>query len=180
MIIVISGKQYCGKDTVAKILLEKLAPPAGAIGTTRPNFTRVGIGDAIKLEYGVRTGLSFEQIEAQKHLYRDDLIKLGNEGRAKDPDFWLKKLLEMDNIIVPDIRVEHEAEMFRAQGAFLLRVEATREARESRGVITNENDNTETALDNYGHWNYVLDNSGDYETLKKACEPLVSLVSSLL
>ena len=38
-IIVISGKQYSGKDTFAKILLQKL-----------DGFKRVGIGDAIKLK----------------------------------------------------------------------------------------------------------------------------------
>ena len=39
-IIVISGKQYSGKDTAAKILLENLT-----------NFKRIGLGDAIKIEY---------------------------------------------------------------------------------------------------------------------------------
>ena len=80
-IIVISGKQYSGKDTLAKILLEKL-----------DGFKRIGIGDAIKIEYGKRHNLTFEEIEENKHLYRNDLINLGNEGRAIDPNFWLYKL----------------------------------------------------------------------------------------
>ena len=78
-IIVISGKQYSGKDTLAKILLEKL-----------DGFRRIGIGDAIKIEYGKRNDLSFEQIEKDKYLYRKDLIELGNWGRAQDSDFGLK------------------------------------------------------------------------------------------
>ena len=40
-IIIFSGKQYSGKDTLAKIMLEKM-----------PNFRRCAMGDIIKLEYG--------------------------------------------------------------------------------------------------------------------------------
>lgn len=162
-IIIISGKQYSGKDTVAKVLLEHFK-----------DFKRIGIGDAIKIEYGRQKGLSFEQIEARKHLYREDLIALGNWGRAQHPDYWLKKILELDyNIIVPDIRVAHEVDMFKERGAFALRVEASKAARELRGKITNENDSTETELDNYSGWDYILDNSGDYEALLEAAKPLI-------
>lgn len=167
-IIVISGKQYSGKDTVAKIILENFK-----------DFTRIGIGDAIKIEYGKKNDLTFEQIENEKHLYREDLIKLGNWGRGIHPDFWLKKIFELDyNIIVPDIRVTHEVEMFRDKGAYLIRVEASKEAREQRGKITNESDSTETDLDNYTKWNYIIDNSGDYETLQEATKPLILQLSS--
>ena len=162
-IIVISGKQYSGKDTVAKILLKELK-----------TFTRIGIGDAIKLEYGKRKNLTFEQIESQKHLYRSDLIELGNWGRSQDEDFWLKKIIDFEgDVIVPDIRVEHEVELFKSHGAYLLRVEATHEARLSRGTITNENDNTEIALDNYKNWNYIIDNSQTEQDLRENTKPLI-------
>ena len=101
-IIVISGKQYSGKDTLAKILLEKM-----------PDFKRIGIGDSIKIEYGKRKNLTFEQIESQKHLYRADLIELGNWGRNQDKDYWLKNLANMDKIIVPDVRVTPEVNFFK-------------------------------------------------------------------
>ena len=153
-IIVISGKQYSGKDTLAKILLEKM-----------PNFKRIGIGDAIKIEYGKRNNLTFEEIESEKHLYRSDLIDLGNWGRAQDPDFWLKNLAGMDKIIVPDVRVEHELDFFKKMGAFLVRVESSIENRAKRGILTNANDSTETALDNYINWNMVIENNSDYQTL---------------
>lgn len=155
-IIVISGKQYSGKDTLAKILLEKMS-----------NFKRIGIGDAIKIEYGKQKGLTFEQIETQKHLYRADLINLGNWGRAIDPDYWLRCISNMDKVIIPDVRVEHEVEFFKSQGAFLIRVESSYENRSKRGVITNDDDLTETALDDYKDWNMVIDNNFDYENLEQ-------------
>jgi len=153
-IIVISGKQYSGKDTLAKILLEKLI-----------DFKRIGIGDAIKIKYGQDKGLSFEEIETNKHLYRADLIELGNFGRSIDCDYWLKNLADMDKIIVPDVRVEHELNFFKSRGAFLVRVESSEANRANRGILTNANDATETALDNYECWNFVVNNNADYDSL---------------
>lgn len=160
-IIVISGKQYSGKDTLAKILLQIM-----------PNFKRIGIGDAIKIEYGKKNNLTFEEIEKNKHLYRDDLIKLGNWGRAQDDDFWLKNISNMNEIIVPDVRVIHEVDFFRLEGAYLIRVESNLENRKKRGIITNENDLTETALDNYKNWNIVVENNSTYEDLVKKAEEI--------
>lgn len=153
-IIVISGKQYSGKDTLAKILLGKL-----------PNFKRIGIGDAIKLEFGRRNNLTFDEIESEKHLYRTGLIELGNWGRAQDDDYWLKNLANMDCIIVPDVRVEHELDFFKSRGAFLVRVESSVENRAKRGVLINADDDTETALDSYSDWNIVVENNSDYTAL---------------
>lgn len=163
-IIVISGKQYSGKDTLAKILLDLM-----------PNFKRVGIGDAIKIEYGKRKNLTFDEIEAQKHLYRADLIELGNWGRAQDDDYWLKNIANMDNIIVPDVRVCHEIEFFKQKGAYLIRVESSEENRSKRGVLVGVNDITETALDNYQDWNLVIENNSTYEDLMKKAEQIVQL-----
>ena len=164
--IIISGKQYCGKDTLAKILLDELK-----------DFKRVGIGDAIKICYAKEHNLTFDEIEKNKHLYRADLIKLGNWGRSQDPDYWLNSIIEMEgNVIVPDVRVEHELELFKAHGAFTIRVEASFENRSKRATITNADDETETALDNYNAWDAIIDNNSDYENLKKQAQELVVIL----
>lgn len=163
-IIVISGKQYSGKDTFAKILLEKL-----------DGFKRVGIGDAIKIQYGRDNGLSFDEIELNKHLYRADLIELGNYGRSIDGDYWLKNLADMDKIIVPDVRVEHELNFFKSRGAFLLRVESNLQNRSKRGILINADDDTETALDNYNDWNYVIENNSDLNSLIEKADTVIKL-----
>ena len=51
-IIIFSGKQYSGKDTIAKLFLAKL-----------PDFRRCAMGDIIKLTYGKEKGLTYEEIE---------------------------------------------------------------------------------------------------------------------
>lgn len=163
-IIVISGKQYSGKDTLAKILLKKLK-----------DFKRIGIGDAIKLEYAKKNNLTFEEIEKNKHLYRNDLINLGNWGRNKDKNYWLKNLASMDKIIVPDVRVIDEINFFKEQNAFLIRVESDIEVRSKRGIIVNSNDNTETNLDNYNNWDVVVYNNSDLENLNKEADKVLDL-----
>ncbi len=168
-IIVISGKQYSGKDTLAKILLEKM-----------PDFKRIGIGDAIKIEYGRRKNLTFEEIEKNKYLYRNDLIELGNWGRSQDDAYWLKIMADMDKIIVPDMRMKFEADFFKNKGAFLIRVNSTYENRAKRGTIINNNDNTETELDDYNKWNLVIDNDSDFEALKKRADFVIDSFKNFL
>ena len=162
-IIVLSGKQYSGKDTVAKILLNKLS-----------GFRRVGIGDAIKLEYSKRTGLSVEEIEKNKANYRPDLINLGNEGRAISDTYWLNALLEIEgNLIIPDMRLKKEYAFFEKHNAFKIRVNSSYENRSKRGTVVKDDDLTETDLDDIKSWDYVIENNSSYEELLKNTDLLI-------
>jgi phosphomevalonate kinase len=165
MIIIFSGKQYSGKDTAAKIILDAM-----------PDFRRLAIGDIIKLEYGRQKGLTYNEIERNKPFYRPDLIALGNWGRSQDPDYWLKKIVEQEgNIIVTDVRVPHEYEIFKAAGAVTIRVEASRETRAARGggKLVGEDDITEVGLDDVTDWDFVIDNNGDYAALQEQINKLI-------
>ena len=162
-IIIFSGKQYAGKDTAAKIMLDKMQ-----------NYRRCAMGDIIKLTYGAQKGLTYDEIEKNKAKYRSDLIVLGNWGREQDPDYWLKKIIKQKgNIIVTDVRVPHEYEVFKNAGAITIRVEATRETRAKRGQLVGENDITEVGLDNEKNWNYIIDNNSTYEYLKSQVEKII-------
>lgn len=165
-IIIFSGKQYAGKDTAAKIMLDKM-----------PNYRRCAMGDIIKLTYGAQKGLTYDEIEKNKAKYRSDLIVLGNWGREQDPDYWLKKIIKQKgNIIVTDVRVPHEYEVFKNAGAIAIRVEATRETRAKRGQLVGENDITEVGLDNEKNWDYIIDNNSTYEYLKSQVEKIIDAI----
>lgn len=157
-IIIFSGKQYSGKDTAAKILLENM-----------PDFKRCAMGDIIKIEYGKIHNITYEEIENNKPKYRQGLIDLGNWGREQSPDYWLQKIIEQKgNIIVTDVRIKHEYEVFKSAGAITIRVEADRKTRELRGgKLVGEDDVTEVDLDNVQGWDFLIDNNKDYETLQK-------------
>ena len=166
-IIIFSGKQYSGKDTAAKIMLEKMK-----------DFRRMAMGDIIKLEYGKEHGLTYEEIEKNKSLYRQDLINLGNWGRAQHPDYWLKKIIEQPgNIMVTDVRVPHEYETFKNAGAIAVRINAERDVRSKRGTLIGEDDVTEVGLDNINDWDYVLENNEDYDSFEKKVLDLVKLIN---
>ena len=155
-IIIFSGKQYSGKDTAGKILLEYM-----------PEFKRCAMGDIIKLEYGKQHNLTYEEIEKNKSQYRAGLIELGNWGRSQSPDYWLNKIVQTEgNIIVTDVRVPHEYEIFKSAGAIAIRIEASREVRSTRGELVGETDVTEVGLDHINDWDYIIENNSDYETFK--------------
>jgi len=164
-IITFSGKQYSGKDTAAKILLEELK-----------DFKRCAMGDIIKIEYGKLHDLSYEEIENNKSQYRQGLIDLGNWGRKQSPDYWLEKIIAQEgNIVVTDVRIKHEYEIFKKAGAITIRVEADRDLREARGgKLIGEDDVTEIDLDNIQDWDFVIDNNKDYETLRKSVLEIIS------
>ena len=169
-IIIFSGKQYSGKDTLAKIMLEKMN-----------DFRRCAMGDIIKLEYGKKHNLTYEEIEKNKPLYRQGLIDLGNWGRAQDADYWLKKIISQDgNIMVTDVRVQHEYDIFKAAGAITIRVNCPRELRVQRGTLIGENDITEIGLDHIHDWNFIVNNDSNLEALTQKAEEIITKIKDIL
>jgi len=168
-IIIFSGKQYSGKDTLAKIMLELM-----------PDFRRCAMGDIIKLTYGKKNNLSYEEIEKNKALYRPDLIELGNWGRAQNPDYWLNKIISQEgNIMVTDVRVPHEYDVFKSAGAISIRVEASRDTRLLRGgSLSGEDDVTEIGLDHIKNWDFVVNNDSDYKNLRDNAIKIVESIKS--
>lgn len=166
-IIAISGKQLSGKDFLAKYLLNKL-----------PGFARVGLGDAIKIEFAKSKGITVEEVEQNKHTYRPDLIALGNKGRSMDNGlYWLNKVLEYPgNIIVPDMRVQKEFDTFKNNNAIMVRVDCNRDIRASRGQLVKENDPTECALDNVTNWDIIIDNNKGLDHLAKQADQLCEII----
>lgn len=148
-LIAISGKQYSGKDLLAGLLMERL-----------PGFKKVPLALAIKQEFAKRHGLTLDEIEANKAQYRPGLIELGNWGRAQDPDYWLKQVLNQPGKkIISDMRLKREYDLLKAEGAFLIRLEANRDVRAKRGQIVSEDDPTERELDEVTAWDLVLQNN---------------------
>lgn len=166
-LIAFSGKQYSGKDTAAKILMEELQ-----------DYKRCAMGDIIKIEYGRIHNLTYEEIETNKAQYRQGLIDLGNWGRSQSPDYWIQKIIQQEgNIVVTDMRIKHEYNIFKQAGAIMIRVEADREIRELRGgKLVGEDDVTEIDLDEIKDWDFLIDNNKDYDSLKKEVLKIVDII----
>jgi phosphomevalonate kinase len=152
----IAGKQFAGKDLLTGLLLDEL-----------PTFRKLPLALAIKQAYGKRHGLSLTDIEANKARHRPGLIAMGDWGRAQDPDYWLKKVLaEPGDKIISDVRLKREYDLLREHGAFLIRLEADRQVRSTRGQLVSEDDPTECQLDEVTGWDAVLTNNGDIDALR--------------
>lgn len=157
-IIGISGKQYAGKDLLADLLLARL-----------PGFQKVPIAGAIKTAYANEHGLTLEALETNKAEHRPGLIAKGDWGRAIDPDYWLKDVLNQPGEkIISDVRMKREYDLLREHGAFMIRLEADRAVRDQRGMLVSEADKTETELDGIPEsgWEVVLTNNGSVADLE--------------
>lgn len=156
-LVAVSGKQFAGKDLLADFLHDAL-----------PEFTKLPLARAIKLEFADLYGLTPQAIEANKALYRPGLIVLGQRRRKQNPDYWLKKVLQYPGPkIISDLRLCHEYEVLREHGAFCIRVEADRDVRAKRGNLVKEDDITERDLDRVTDWDAVIINNGSPEELRE-------------
>jgi Phosphomevalonate kinase len=153
-IIAISGKQYAGKDTLCQLLLRQL-----------PAYQRIGLADALKDEYGLThclTRSDIELLKTQDPSVRLGLIELGQFRRQENPHYWLERVMTHEGPkIITDMRYLNELEFFKAQGAWLFRVEAPAHIRAERGILGHENNISETQLDHYTGWTHVFENNGD-------------------
>jgi phosphomevalonate kinase len=168
LIIGVSGKQLSGKDTFAKILIDKYG------------FTRVSIGDIIKQEYSQQTGLTLEEIEKDKATHRPGLIKLGKEKKEKHgQDYFIKEVMRyvlnnnIKNAVITDIRLKPEFHHVLNSNGLLFRIESNREERLKRGKLVSEDDITETNLDNIRAWHCVIKNN---MTIKDLTDYVVDLM----
>lgn len=162
-LIAISGKQYAGKDLLTSLLLKHL-----------PDFQKVPLAGAIKQAYAKQHQISLEVLEANKAMHRPGLIALGNWGREQDPDYWLKQvLIQPGKKIISDLRLKREYDLLKAEGAYLIRLEASREVRAERGTIVSEADPTETDLDSITEWDAVLENNADIAQLQHQINDLI-------
>ena len=160
IIIGISGKQLSGKDTFAKMLIEIL-------GKDGILFDRIGLADALKQEYSNQKGISIKEIEQNKHLYRQDLIQLGQQRRNEDPYYWIDQVLSKEgNIIVPDVRFQNEKQAIEANGGIVIRLESRLVERKKRGKLSCIHDHSEQMLDDLELFMFIIENNKDKDTLK--------------
>ena len=170
IIIGISGKQLSGKDTFAKMLIEIL-------GKDGILFDRIGLADALKQEYSNQKGISIKEIEQNKHLYRQDLIQLGQQRRNEDPYYWIDQVLSKEgNIIVPDVRFQNEKQAIEANGGIVIRLESRLVERKKRGKLSCIHDHSEQMLDDLSSFMFIVENNKHKNTLKDTVRDFSSLI----
>lgn len=138
-------------------------------------FKCVSFADTLKKMASILTGfpdVSMWESAKVKDLYnptfgvtnREILQILGQSLRDNlSPDVWVNALFvtysSNENWIVTDVRMPNEAKAIKDRGGIIIRV--------NRNTEYNDNHISETALDNYKDFDFVIDNNEGLEELVK-------------
>lgn len=188
MIVSITGKIGSGKDTIADIIMQY---------TPYHDWEIKKFAGKLKVIAEILTGvpkINFEDQEFKKQdmppewgmTYRDLLQKLGTEAMRNGlhENVWVNSLFadykplddtlraSMGNVIdysdcvfpnwiITDCRFPNEMEAVKKRGGLAIKV-----VRDSGNTIGTAHA-SETALDNYTKWDYIIDNNGTLEDLKQ-------------
>ena len=172
-VISISGKIGSGKDTIADIIMQY---------TPYHRWQVKKFAGKLKDIAEILTGvpkINFEDQEFKQQdmgpewgmTYRDLLQKLGTEAMRNGlhKNVWVNALFADFNIdedeqvsywIITDSRFPDELEAVKKHNGITIKV-----IRDSGNTIGTTH-TSETALDNYTEWDYVIDNTGTLEELK--------------
>jgi hypothetical protein len=167
LVIGISGKKGSGKSTVASEI-ERLAPGQFVEETfAKPLKQAIPIlfnWEDRDLNDGVVKATVDERWGVTPRFVLQDM---GTDYLRKTfgQDFFVKNLkhrLERDGcpprVIISDLRFKNEAEMLRYEGAFLWRIERP-------GLESTDTHPSETDLDDWKDWDFVIQNNASLEHL---------------
>ncbi|XP_025714730.1 phosphomevalonate kinase isoform X1 [Callorhinus ursinus] len=183
LVLLVSGKRKSGKDFVAEALRSRLGADVCAV---------LRLSSPLKERYAQENGLDFQRLldaSVYKETYRRDMIRWGEEKRQADPGCFCRKVVEgvsQPVWLVSDTRRASDIQWFReAYGAVTqtVRVVALEQSRQQRGwVFTAGVDDAESecGLDNFGAFDWVIENHGDEQHLEEQLEDLVAFVHSRL
>ena len=172
-IISISGKIGSGKDTIADIIMQYTPYHRWQVKKFAGKLK-----DIAEILTGVQK-INFEDQEFKQQdmgaewgmTYRDLLQKLGTEAMRNGlhKNVWVNALFADFNIdedeqvsywIITDSRFPNELAAVKKHNGIAIKV--IRDSGNTIGITHT----SETALDNYTEWDYVIDNNGTLEELK--------------
>jgi len=175
----LSGKKRSGKDTVYAVAGELLQKQNLKTG-------RVAFADPLKHEVSQITGFNIEFLEKHKEEIRPLLQVWGADFRRKffGADYWISKMKPIieqsdgfyDVLFVTDCRYRNELEFIREHGGHLVNVER-------RGYQfyqdACDDHSSENDLNNYGQYDYVLNNDKTKEELTQSVYQMLESLNIL-
>ena len=183
MVIGIHGTLGSGKDTLCNILMQSFATH---ISSSR--IYRKAHADTLKQIVSLLTGVELKWLYTEEGknafcpefnmTYGQMLQQLGtNVLRSWDPDVWIKSLYagydESKILIVPDVRFPNEAQVVRDKKGILIKITG-----DPVGANANSNRDknhpSETAMNVWTDWDYVVENDGPLSELWETGERIAS------
>ncbi|OBS83132.1 hypothetical protein A6R68_22910 [Neotoma lepida] len=188
LVLLFSGKRKSGKDFVTEALQSRLGGNICAVlrlsGPLKEQYARDRVIDG--LYFGQEHDLDFQRLldaSTYKEAHRRDMIRWGEEKRRADPGFFCREIVEG---LVSDTRRVSDIQWFQeAYGAVTqtVRVVASEQSRQQRGwVFTPGVDDAESecGLDNFGDFDWVIENHGDEQCLEDQLGNLLECIHARL
>lgn len=189
IVICISGKRKSGKDFIAQQLIDRLEKCQAQLVTDDKKVvqiplrcTCISVAGPIKKLYAQKYGLDYSKLldsSPYKETVRRGMVDYSDEVRVHDLDFFVRySISEHDPErktpiwILTDARRREDIEFFTrseyvpVRMLLKIRVEANMQTRQSRNFqFTHGIDDyhTETGLDSYAGWDYIIQNDAENE-----------------
>jgi len=197
--ITLAGKKQVGKDTSANMIADRLAYPDGVYVTHFADALKQACNiifgiplEDMETEEGKQrvTDVQWPWRQTEKHAWikivykvypklkrfmtvREVLQFVGTEllRTQLDPDVWIKSIYrrqwaENDIVIVADCRFPNEAEFARENG-LLISVERDT-------GIPSDGHISETVLDDYHDYDYIINNNGSFDDLREQLRSILT------
>lgn len=183
LVLLFSGKRKSGKDFVTDALQSRLGADVSAI---------LRLSGPLKEQYAQEHNLDFQRLldaTTYKETYRQDMIRWGEEKRQADPGFFCRKVIEgisQPVWLVSDARRLSDIQWFlEAYGPLTqtVRVVATEKSRQQRGWVFMpgvDDAESECGLDNFGTFDWVIENHGDEQLLEEQLRHLTEFVQRVI
>lgn len=156
-LFVLAGKARSGKDSVGKIIKNYYHDKKVVIYSS-----------TYYLKGYVKKITDWDGSDKDKP--RSLLQGLGKTIKKDDPDIFIRRMREdidllkeyCDIIVVTGVRLVSELEFFRKYGSIIIKVESNR----NNGLLLSQsNDVTETDVDKFVYYDYVVHNDGNKDDL---------------
>lgn len=173
-----SGRRGSGKDTVAR-LFQQLQPERHwqirSVGEPIKAVCAVLAGEEVTPYYSQRG--KAELLPAFGRTRGEMLQQVGLALRLWEPDIWVQAFFSQlpaeQCILIPDVRFPNEANLIRQRGGLMVRVDG--DPLQQRGDGTRDDEHpSETALDTYPHFDFVMHNTGSLADLEWQARKLMA------
>lgn len=175
-IILIAGKAQSGKNVVAKYLQKEYQQKNKEVIISP--YTKY-----LKRYIQEITGIPVTEKRKPRDLLQQISSKLIKE-KLKQPNFFIRRQIEdimiysyfKDIIIVPDVRFPEEITAIKKQFPNVVSIQVNRKNYQSTLTKLQQQDITETALDHYQQFDYVIENTTKKE-LKQQIQTILKQIS---
>lgn len=184
IVLVFSGKRKSGKDYTTDLIVDRM-----------PNFCEIRrLSAPLKKAYADENGLDYDRLlsaDSYKEQFREDMIVWGVNKRAADPGYFARLACADATkpvLIISDARRSTDVDFFLTHPQWgnitkTVRIVSSDEARAKRGWKFTpgvDDVDSETGLDEYGNWDFMIRNNGDMDEFHQDLNMLLAEVGAVV